>query len=473
MSVDKSKKEYDAYSSVWQKCRAAIGGQEDIHNYGETYLPKLTGQSKKEYDAYRDRALFYNATQRTVDAMSGLLFRKDAKIDVPDQMRDWLLNIDFQGNSTNVFVEDIADEVLSVGRIGLLVDYPTTEIQEGLERTRAEIEQENLRPFVVKYHCENIINWHKRVINNISVLDFVVLEEVVEVLDTQNHSMSTDTKYRVLLLDEENVYRQQIYYSDDNKDLVLEQEFIPSINGETLDFIPFIFINPKDQDCEIKKPPLLDLVNVNLSHYKSTADIEHAAHYTALPTAVVTGHNIPEGASLKIGSSEAWVFSEPEAKAFYLEYSGSGLDALEKRLEKKENQMAALGARMLVNEKAAAETAESHQIKRQGEYSALATIAESISNGMTEVLKTMAYWENISEEGIEFEINKDFFPKSLGPQELTALLQTWQSGGIAFSDFIAKLQEGEIVANDRTPENIKEDLELEGIVDGSNINPEE
>jgi hypothetical protein len=467
MSVDYLKKEYSDNVNVWEKCRDVVEGQERIHLQGEKYLEKLSGQNSKEYEAYVSRALFYNATQRTVDAMSGLLFRKDPAIDIPTALEPYTENIDLKGNNLKNFAENIADEVLIAGRIGLLADHATVVNEEGEEITQAAADANNLRPFLAQYKAEAIINWGYKIVNNVQVLHFVVLKECLEEYDTTTFEPTEIIKYRVLALDDTNKYYQQIWLQEGEKGEPVKQgeDIYPTKNGQYFDRIPFVFISSKGLESEIVKAPILDLVNVNLSHYKSTADIEHAAHYTALPTPIVKGHRIAEDKVLKIGSREAWVFPEAEADAKYLEFTGKGLDALEQRIEKKEQQMAALGARMLASEKAAAETAETHNIKRQGENSALSSVAQSVSDGIEKALMLISEWAGITGD-VKYDINKDFIPASLSSQDLLALLQTYLSGGMAKSDFFEKLKEGEIIKADRKLEEMEDEIENSGITVG-------
>lgn len=461
MPVDTQHEEYDLNKKIWSKCRDVVSGQEQIHLSGEVYLPKLTGQTKKEYDAYVSRALFYNATQRTVDAMAGLLFRKDPVQANPLGIDPLLQNIDLKGNTLNVFVEDIADEVLAVGRFGLLVEHP--EFVEGVI-SKADAESNNVRPFFVKYLAEDIINWETTTINNEKKLSRVVLREhdtVVSPVD--EFETESILQYRVLDLDE-GKYRQRIYQDDGTgkKQYTLVEEKYPIMDNAYMNEIPFIPISSKGNEIGCTKSPIIDLVNVNISHYRTTADLEHGAHFTGLPTPVVTGHTAEEDDDpLYIGSTKAWVFTEPDAQASFLEFNGSGLDALEKRLEKKENQMATLGARMLASEKAAAETAETHLIKRQGENSALASIAQSISDGVLKALAILAKWSGNDGE-VDYRINKDFIPTKMSSQDLVAVLGAWQSGAIAYSDLVENLQRGEIVDTERTPEEIKSEIDLDG-----------
>lgn len=470
MPVNSTRADYDYQLPIWEKCRDVVEGQERMHSKNTTYLPKLSGQTDTDYLAYLERTLFYNATQRTVDAMSGLLFRKDPVVTVPTSVEPWLDNIDMNGNSLKSFVEDIFDEILCVGRYGLLVEHPEVQIEQedGNVITQAQAEASNLRPFFAKYTAENIINWKITVVNNQKVLSMVVLRELKEEFEDE-FEVGSAIQYRVLDIEPiSGNYRQRLYETDENEtQFTLLSEVFPLMNGEFIKEIPFIIITAKGVKCDIEKSPVLDLVNVNISHYKTTADLEHGAHFTGLPTAVVTGHSVGEDDDpLKIGSATAWVFSEPDADAKYLEFTGAGLEALEKRLEKKENQMATLGARMLASEKAAAEAAETHTIKRQGENSALSSIATSIDAGITKALAIMAEWVGV-EGDIEYKINKDFIPTKMPAADLLALFQVYQGGGIAFSDFIENLQRGEIIDSEKTPEDIQNEIDVSGPLGGS------
>jgi hypothetical protein len=457
MPVDTKNQAYEDWCKIWEKCRDAVEGQEAVHSKSTLYLPKLSGQTDQDYIAYRNRALYYNASQRTVDAMSGLLLRKDPKVEFPDAGIDWLDNIDLRGNSLDTFVEKVADEVVTVGRYGILVEFP---VKSDDVISVADAERAGLRPFFTGYRAEDIINWNTTIVNNLEITSQVVLREFLTVMGEDEFTWMTVEKYRVLDL-VEGQYRQRVFVKNDSS-FILEQEFLPKINGNSFDFIPFTIISAIDCDLEVVKPPILDLVNVNLSHYKTTADLEHGAHFTGLPTAVITGHNIGEDETFKIGSTTAWVFAEEDAKAYYLEFTGQGLDALEKRIESKQSQMATLGARLLAPDKAAAETAEAHNIKRQGENSALASISQTISHGVERSLKILAEWGGLPSDDVVYELNSDFIPNSMSPQMLVALLQTWQSGGMSFNEFIRNLKSGEIIDNEKTSEDIKNEIDLEG-----------
>jgi hypothetical protein len=76
MAVDTKNSEYHEYYEQWERCEDASEGQDEIHKEGIKYLPRLSGQNDAEYYAYKQRALYYNATARTIDGLSGMLFLK-------------------------------------------------------------------------------------------------------------------------------------------------------------------------------------------------------------------------------------------------------------------------------------------------------------------------------------------------------------------------------------------------------------
>ena len=50
---------------------------------GVAYVPRLEGQSEEEYRGYVGRALFFNATGRTAEGFSGMVFRRDPVVKLP------------------------------------------------------------------------------------------------------------------------------------------------------------------------------------------------------------------------------------------------------------------------------------------------------------------------------------------------------------------------------------------------------
>ena len=461
--VNTQHKDYSAMVEKWQRCRDTVSGQDAVHAAGAAYLPRLKDQDDTEYNAYKLRAQFYNAVWRTISALSGMIFRKPPTIDVSDSISKFLEDVTMGGVNFHTFAQQTSIEILTSGRRGILVDYPQ---ESTTGKTLAEVEKMGLRPTMQAYNAETIINWKTTRINNQTMLSMVVLTEDAEISTDSEFEVKTETHYRVLDLVYRSVndggglaYRVRLYRINDKKeDEQIGMDLIPLMNGKPLNYIPFFFIGIDDTTPAVDEPPLIDLVDVNLDHYRLDADYKHGLHFTGLPTAVISGYT-PENAGdkLYVGSSSAWVFPDPQAKAAFLEYTGQGLQAIEKAKQSDEQQMAILGARLLSSEKKDAETAQTAQIHRVGESSILSAIAQTISIGMTKALITFCAWAG-SQEDASIELNRDFLPIEMTPQELTALLQGWQMGAPGLSDegLFDILQKREVISKNVTLEEEQE-----------------
>ena len=437
----------------WTKCRDAIAGEDAVHKAGEKYLPKLSGQDSAEYSAYVKRAPFYNATARTIDGMVGMLFRKEPIVSAPEAMADMLADMTLTDCGFNELSEIIAREVIGVGRVGMLVEYPQL---TAIPATLAQAAAQNHRPYATIYKAESVLNWKAERINNQMQIVMLALSESVTIWENEFESKQVD-QIRALLL-EEGRYIQRLYRKDDKGEWFQTGEIVPLMKGRPLPYIPFVIFGPGHNDVAVQKSPVYDLVTLNLSHYRTTADLEHGAHFTGLPTAVVTGYSPDSGEKLSIGSATAWVFPAADAKAQYLEFTGQGLEALEKRLTVKEAGMAAIGARMLAPEKASAEAAKTLVIRHAGEGAVLSSIGEMVEHGFERILTIMAEWAGISGT-IECEFNEDFIDAVMTAQDVLALVQAWQAGAISFDTLFWNLKQGELIEAETTVEDEQSNIQ--------------
>lgn len=464
MPVNTQHPEYTRLLPKWERCRDVASGQDAVHDAYERYLPKLKGQDASDYKSYVIRAGFYNATWRTIAGLVGMMFRKPPKIEVPEKIEPLMDDIDASGQPFQLLLQRVSEDALKLGRIAILVDFPVA--PPGL--TQADALRFNLRPTMHTYSAFSLINWKTGRVNNETALIQAVLKESKWVA-ADEYSGKDEDRWRVLDLEDVPAdvneidparvkYRQRVFKMKAEKSKTKFVEFeqegetvYPTMNGKTLGYIPMVILGVDDVSSEVDDPPLIDLVDLNLSHYRTTADYEHGCHFTALPTLFLAGFT-KENPSDKvyIGSEAAIITSNPEAKASFVEFSGAGLEALEKNLNRKEQQMVILGARMLEPQKRAPETAEKDAQNRKGEESLLSSMAQAISLGMTQALKWFTEWAGASPEAVVVEINRKFFPQPMSPGMLSALLAGWQQGAPGLSDqsLFDLLKQGEVVAED-------------------------
>ena len=195
----------------------------------------------------------------------------------------------------------------------------------------------------------------------------------------------------------------------------------------------------------------------NLDHYRLDADFKHGLHFTALPTAWVSGFD--KGASLRIGSSSAWVSETPGATAGFLEFTGQGLMTFERAMDRDERLMTVLGSRMLEEAKRVGETATAIELRQSGEYSILGGVAFSVSESLTQVLRWVYWWnsteelpDDVSDREVLMQLNTDFSAKGLASQDIQAVVGAWQAGAISQDTMFDLFRRGEVLPEGRTNE---------------------
>ena len=461
MPVDSTHPLFDEKIAQWDRIRDVISGEDAVKAKGTTYLPILSGQAWSQYLAYKMRAVFYPATPRTLGGLSGAVFRKDPTVEFTPEIEEFTKNIDARGTPLVPFAKKIADEVIALGRAGVLLDMDAT----------GDV------MFARMYVAENIVNWREVVSNGISKVTMVVLKEVSFEQTEDIFTSGEVIRYRVLGLipdgfDEGGVVYTQVLFEEQTgstgkREWVIIESVVPMRKGAPLDEIPFIFFGPLTNSPMPAAPPLLPLADMNLSHYRSAADIEHGAHFTALPTVVISGR-IPgtdddEASEIKIGP-EGSILLEENGKAYMLEYTGQGLSAVEKRLERKESHMAILGARMLEDQKNTPEAAAALRQRHRGENSLLAGISDSISRGIEQLLDRAAWWMGSGEltETQKFVLNKDFLPSPMNGAEVFSMVQGWMSGGFGLKVLYDILEKGERLPESMTFEEYMADIKETG-----------
>ncbi len=448
MSVNTAHNQYESMLSKRKRMRNFVSGGDAVKAEGVLYLSKLGNQKDAEYTAYKERPVCANYTWRTIAGLEGMLFRKAPVVEAPASVLPLLDDVTMSGVSFNDLLEQVAYEELIIGNYGVLVDYPAQSVQ-GM--TAADAAKLNLRPSMQLYKTESIYNWRTAWLNNRCVLAEVRLSEDFALpVEKEFDAPKIEKRYRVLDLFE-GKYRVRVFRQDkDHPDIdELLETIFPMMNNRNLDFIPFYF------EPEVDDPPLIDLVDANLAHYRTDADLSNGLHFTGLPQGCTAGFNFDEASETNIGSSVLWHASDVNAKAWYMEVAGD-FSGLKEKLDRLEQLMAILGARMLSPDKKMAETAEAAQIHRAGEESVLASIAGKISSNMTKALKTFSAWANAPSDDCKVELNREFMAPTMSPQELTALIMAVQSGELSKESLFRKLRQGDVIAAEVTFEEEQE-----------------
>lgn len=460
MPVNSQHKQLTENRGKWDKIRDCVAGSDQVKSKKEKYLPKPnpeddSPENEARFNAYITRANFVNFTGMTLDGMLGMVFRVDPQIELEAVLEYLKTNANGSGVTLDQMARGLVSNLLQTGRHGLLVDYPQAE--PGL--TKAQVDALNLRANIKGYRAERVINWRTETVGGETVLSLVVLEEEVEVVQPDGFGSDSKTQFRVLSL-VDGLYTQAVY--DEDGVLVGEIMEPKKADGSLWRRIPFVFVGSTNNDAECDKAPLYDIAELNISHYRNSADYEESSFIVGQPTPVLGG--LTQGwvdtvmkKGVMLGSRRAILLPEG-GKSSLLQASENQMPS--KGMEMKEAQMIKIGAR-IIQDASGQETAEAAKIRFGGQNSKLGIIVGNVEAALNECIMWAAEFMGGSGEN-EVTLNREFYDKSIDPQLVIASIQLLDRGVIATSDMRQKLRDSGLISSDREDEEIDAEVEENG-----------
>lgn len=459
-SVKTKHSEWQYHVDRWQRVRHAVAGDlvTYLRNVGANEPDKEYGELRQ--GEYEQGAICYNFTKRTLSGMVGSVMRKDPEQIIPSELEYLVRNCDGSGVGLWQHAQDTLMEIDSVGRGGLLVDAPETGAA-----TAAEQNEGLLNPVIAFYTAENIINWRMKRFGSVNRVVMIVLREVWEYSEPSNEfETKRGEQYRVLDLDEDGKYRQRLYKfkaaGGSAEDVVT---IYPELGDQLRGQIPFTFIGASNNDASIDDAPLLPLAELNIGHFRNSADNEESSFVVGQPTLFIApGENM---------TPEIWTDLNPNGIRMGSRSGhniGNGGDAKlvqaqENNLAKqnmldKETQAIQIGAQLITPTQQI--TAESARLQRGADTSVMATIARNVSAAYTDALKWVAAMMGLREGvEIEFKLNMDFFLQPMTAQDRAAWVSDINAGLLPATAYYAALRKAGVT--DWTDAQIKEAVEAQ------------
>ena len=383
---------------------------------------KLDGEGLALFTAYLTRAYFPDLVKETVRALTGILNREPANIELPEALEDMREISTAKGESLNDLLIKIQMNQLLYGRLGLLLDVdPNRDL-----------------PIIVPYPAPQILNWDDLTKTNdpkqiqddarpdaLRTLIMTVLDETRFERDTGDlFTWNLVSRYRALSLGETGTVYTTHVERDGNK----QADVVPQIRGKTLDEIPFTFINTSDLATQPGEVPLINLANLALAIYRGEADHRSALFMSGQDTLVITGYDIAQGdsdgnpsadAKPIIGSGAYLNIPAADGDAKFIGPNSQALAEQRTSLNDDYTRAGEEGVKLL-SSGAGAEAAETLKIKVAGRTASLQTIAMTSASGLENALRQAAVWVGADPEEVKVEPNLDFIEDTQDPKDLIA-----------------------------------------------------
>ena len=460
-------KDYKKNIDNWDRVDNVIAGEVEqyLRNVGKNE-PDSNYAAIRQAE-YADGAVLHNFTLKTRDGMQGAIFLRAPTVELPSQL-EYLLN-DCDGNGLDLIqqAQSAVDQDLRKGRLGLLVDMPNTEEVP----TIAQIESGEIVPRIQLYTAQDIIDWKVVRYGSIQKLQSITLREEYDTTNGGIGDYTPQYQYRVLGLDEDGNYYQEIWYQNDDDKNSLgivakggSTTVYPKINGAISKEIPFYFIGADNNSYKISTQPLLPIANLNIGHFRNSADTEENSFVCSQAMLTISpGENV---------SPEQWGELNPNGvvigsrRGLYLGTGGSAAfiqaaesDKAMRLMEIKEGQAVQLGAQLITPTQQV--TAEAARIQQGANGSILSNVSQNVTAAYRKAIAKCGEFLGVTQEAT-FALSNDFFYQSLTAQERAQWVSEIMTGITPVDLFYARLRQTGEIPDDLKDEKIAAMIKEQG-----------
>lgn len=421
-----------------ERCADVLAGLDRLREKAATYNPKLPRESVANYRIRLTVGELTNLLGGAVRASEGLITAKPPALleGIPARTGALWQDIDGAGTAGVVWLREVLRRMLTETTV---IAVASTPVRAGVAVTRAQETALALRPYVALYRVEDVMSYRFARIGGRRVLTQLVLRERVEELDGA-YGTKLVTQYRVLRRIEPGNHESMIFRDNERGDFVPygEPEVIQTAELPVVEF-------SSDPTAGFAQgpPPVLDLADLTLGHYRVTNDRRWSMRQACFPWLVRTGYQPPpEGDA--VGPTEA-LDLPLHGTAQFIAPPDTAFTPTRDELTDIERRAAALSLSFLSGEHAQAnETATAANIDQEGQDAGLAAILVSVRDGLNRLFALFDEMLGEAPRDEYFTVSTKLRGMRRDPQLLRVVVDAWKEGGLPMGAMLHALQHGEL-----------------------------
>jgi hypothetical protein len=426
--------------------RRAIEGESAIKAAGMEYLPVPPGMNESasgsitvladgtkdsrdnRYTFYKRLAEFPEEIGESLQGFQGIIHGKPPKITLPRQLKYLEEQATPDGRALDKLWTLMTEEVLVGGRIALLCDIVDDKI------------------VFAPYSAENVLNWRLSSRREGERPEWVVLKENARIDNPDDPYETIEvTRYLELRMmfnpeaaDKQPdtggiVYHLRTFVARTGEDPKEETPFTPvRLFGKFFPEIPLTVVNALDISYDFGAIPMSPLVKIAMSIYRRSADYNRSIYIKTDPQPWISGvtdeNEIPD----RIGGTEVWAFSNPQAKAGYLDIEGDGIPHQRTAIQDDWTRFHLQSAKLLQASETPSESGEAVRRKQAAKQVTLKAVTLNIAEGLEKSIRRAV--ELLGAGGdVMFKPDTDFSVPKMSGDEATKWA-TAKTTGFPISD---------------------------------------
>lgn len=434
--VDGTSAEYDRMKPKWDRIQAVLDGTDAMRAAKTKYLPQHEYETDAGYTERLSVSVLDNWTDRTLETLVGKAFRDPPRFeDLPPKIAAIEKDADGSGQSMQALAQNWFRESVAKREAWLFVDFTQGAPREdGKPRTLADDERDGLRPLWKVVCPEDVIfaighaDKGRHIWTQIRVVE---------------NTMEPDGQFGEVLVERIRVHRPgswELYVKVKDK---RSKKWVWKLEDAGLTGLAEIPADLFRVDGD--KPPLEDLVHLNVEHFQSKSDQRSILTTSRFAMLAVSGAPDVDPAAgekpLVVGPKQWLSTPDPNSKFYYVEHSGQAINSGRQDLQDLEGRMASYGAEFLKKQPGRA-SATGRALDSSEAQSLLQTWVRQFKEHLEHVLRLTGNWLKMSADEdvgkVVFDLEADV--DAGDPAELQTIDGARARGDISREAWVAEMQ---------------------------------
>lgn len=431
-SVNTPSSDYHDMFLKWKLPEALKDGVDALRN--EKYLPREPKETVDAYNLRKNRSFLFNVYWRVITSITGLAFVKPVSVsNVPKELEYLELNFDGNKRSLTEFAYDLTIDAIHFGLAHSLMDMPDygDEIQN-LKQFR----ESGIKPYAVQVSPLNLIGAIMAKDSSGNYLKNIRIREYD--IEEGDYEWEEDIVEYVKLIRPNSVD----VYRNSGEGFTLDRSF-----DNNLGYIP-IATAYSNKVGELKGyPALSDLAQTNLCHFQSSSDQRNILHIARVPILLAAGFTPEEIEGMEIGANRMISSTNNAAKISHVEHTGKAMEAGQKDIDQLENQMATLGADLLMSKGVSRQTATARRLDQSESMSTLQIALRSVENAIESLYEIAGDYLDIDASMVSVSIGDDLSVVN-EPNPTNALIALKETGLLTSEQVVEQAKRQGILSSD-------------------------
>lgn len=445
---------YNAMATGWALINDLLAGSAAMRANATTYLPQFRKEKEDHYKSRVANSILFSAYGDTVKSITSKPFSRPVTIqgELPEPLDQIEADTDGQSKSLAHLAKDTFTEFVNRGIGHILVDFPVTATQEGKTPNLGEERQAGYRPRLVPIAPDQLIGW--RVETDASgkpVLNQIRIRETKTEADGEWGEKQVEY-IRVIGRNDWQLYQKG------EKD-----EYVLSVQGmNSLGEVPLVTGYANPTGFLTADPPLKELAETNLAHFRSDSDQRNILHMARTATLFAKGFTTEEGANITLGPNQIITSENPNADVRFVEHTGAAINAGKEDIEKLEERMVMLGLQPFLRN-VANQTATGQGIDESRANCDIQAWVMALEDLLYRAYQMAAEWVKVElPEDFKIDVFNDFALWGRVAQDAQTLLQMRQAKELSRRTFLREVKRRAILSETVDVDEEIQEIEAEG-----------